>query len=69
MEKYVALLWEIMATTGKGYKKGSLRNSGKGEDRRADKLGTKKSKFFRSYAKRYDAPAVGNFGGHSGRRM
>ncbi len=32
-------LWRTMSNTGKGYKRHSLRNSGKGKDRRADKLG------------------------------
>ena len=32
-------LWKTMSNTGHGYKRHSLRNSGKGKDRRADKLG------------------------------
>lgn len=35
---YVAILWQVMSATGKGYKRHSLRNTGIGEDRRHDKL-------------------------------
>lgn len=38
LAKYVALLWEIMSLTGKGYKQHSLRHTGEGDDRRKDKL-------------------------------
>lgn len=33
------LLWHVMSKTGNGYRRDSLRNTGKGTDRRADKLG------------------------------
>lgn len=38
LEGYVSLLWKVMTTTGKGYKRHSLRHTGLGDDRRKDKL-------------------------------
>lgn len=32
------ILWNAMMKTGKGYRMYSLKNTGKGQDRRADKL-------------------------------
>jgi len=42
-----------MAKTGNGYKRHSLRNTGKGDDRRKDKLDRPEKKMFRSYRNRY----------------
>lgn len=39
-EQWVQMLWIAMARTGKGYRRPSLRHSGKGTDRRKDKLTT-----------------------------
>ena len=36
--KWSEMLWRRMTETGKGYKRDSLRNTGKGTDRRNDKL-------------------------------
>lgn len=58
---WVAFLWRGMWKTGKGYMRGSLRRTGKGDDRRPDKLeGTmaKEPKWLRSYHGRYVAPAI-----------
>lgn len=35
---WVSMLWHAMQVTGKGYKRHSLRNTGRGTDRRSDKL-------------------------------
>lgn len=35
---WVSMLWQAMLKTGKGYKRVTQRHSGKGEDRRKDKL-------------------------------
>jgi hypothetical protein len=37
---WITMLWFAMSKTGKGYRRPSLRNSGKGTNRRVDKLGT-----------------------------
>lgn len=37
------MLWDIMAATGNGYKRYSLRRTGVGEDRRKDKIGRSKA--------------------------
>jgi len=39
---WVRQLWLAMARTGKGYRRDSGRNTGKGDDRRKDKVGTTK---------------------------
>jgi hypothetical protein len=36
---WVSMLWQAMAKTGKGYRRHSLRRTGKGDDRREDKKG------------------------------
>jgi hypothetical protein len=41
-EHWLQLLWMAMAKTGRGFRKQSLRHSGKGDDRRKDKLITTK---------------------------
>lgn len=58
--RWVAMLWHVMTTTGKGYKYGSMRNTGKGGDlttyRRKDKLKYAErgeSQMWRRYADRY----------------
>lgn len=58
---WVALLWRGMWKRGAGYMRNSLRHTGRGEDRRKDKLeGPLRgvSKFFRSYATRYASPPI-----------
>jgi hypothetical protein len=35
---WISMLWHAMRLTGNGYKRHSLRNTGKGTDRRRDKL-------------------------------
>lgn len=35
---WVGMMWRIMGHTGEGYRRHSLKNSGKGLDRRNDKL-------------------------------
>jgi hypothetical protein len=35
---WVSMLWQAMLKTGKGYRRSSQRHSGKGDDRRADKI-------------------------------
>jgi hypothetical protein len=35
---WVAMLWQAMLTARRGYRRRSLRHTGKGTDRRADKL-------------------------------
>ena len=41
-DAWISVLWKAMANTGKGYRRHSLRNTGRGEDRRKDKFGTTK---------------------------
>jgi hypothetical protein len=36
---WISKLWQAMAKTGKGYRRPSLRHTGKGDDRREDKKG------------------------------
>ena len=38
MKNFIAMLWQVMTITGKGYQKHSLRHTGIGNDRRKDKL-------------------------------
>lgn len=38
VERHVATLWRAMRETGHGYRRRSLRHTGRGEDRRKDKL-------------------------------
>ena len=38
MKLWIAILWNAMGKTGNGYKRDSLRHTGKGVDRRNDKL-------------------------------
>lgn len=41
-ELWLQLLWMAMSKTGRGYRRPSMRHSGKGADRRKDKLITTK---------------------------
>lgn len=41
-EMWLQLLWIAMSKTGRGYRRPSMRHSGKGNDRRKDKLITTK---------------------------
>jgi len=50
-QEWAAMLWRIMSNTGKGYKKPSMKRTGKGEDKRADKVGV--PSLYRRYNKRY----------------
>lgn len=63
---WTARLWHAMSITGKGYRPPSLRNTGRGDDRRADKRVSRDDsgqivvgeyagwpKAMRSYSKRY----------------
>lgn len=59
---WIVMLWDTMMKTGKGYKMQSLRNTGKGTDRRADKLeqlGV--SRLARQYSNRYPGATVDGF--------
>lgn len=38
MKLWLAVLWNAMGKTGKGYRRHSLRHTGEGKDRRNDKL-------------------------------
>jgi len=38
VKNWIATLWNAMATTGRGYRRPSMRHTGKGTDRRLDKL-------------------------------
>lgn len=56
-KKWAAMLMQAMQTTGKGYRRHSLRNTGNDKDRRDDKLeAPKQSKHFRAYGQRYHSP-------------
>lgn len=53
-KNWAAMLWRVMVLTGRGYKRESLKRTGKGEDRRKDKLEAKGvTKRFRQYRNRY----------------
>lgn len=41
-DAWVSVLWKAMAETGKGFHRHSLRHSGRGDDRRPDKIGATK---------------------------
>ena len=36
--EWISMLWHAMAATGNGYKRDSLKRTGRGDDRRNDKL-------------------------------
>lgn len=63
---WLSLLWQAMSRTGRGYKRHSLRHTGRrnadGEwDRRKDKIDGELAfmpKWFRSYSTRYAAPRI-----------
>lgn len=58
-KEWASMLWQIMNITGKGYKHHSLRNTGKGEDRRQDKLDVAnrgERQDWRTYQQRYQSP-------------
>lgn len=58
---WVSLLRRAMVARGEGYRFPSMRNTGRGEDRRKDKLEGPLAgypKAFRSYAARYAAPPM-----------
>lgn len=38
LQHWTALLWRVMSTTGKGYRRHSLKHTGQDDDRRNDKL-------------------------------
>lgn len=46
-------LWQAMGTTGNGYRKHSLRNTGRGDDRRKDKLETRETRLMRQYRNQF----------------
>ena len=50
---WVAIIRNAMLNGSKGYRIYSGKNTGRGEDRRKDKLADGKSKHFRSYQNRY----------------
>lgn len=50
---WVSMLWHAMSVTGKGYRRHSLRNTGKGDDRRKDKLQTHDTRLLRQYREHY----------------
>lgn len=55
---WVSVLWNAMTATGRGYKRQSLRHSGRGEDRRLDKIECAKAGIpqrMRRYRYRYGA--------------
>ncbi len=41
-EAWISVIWKAMTATGRGYRRHSLRHTGRGEDRRKDKAGTTK---------------------------
>jgi hypothetical protein len=49
---WAAALWHVMARTGNGYRRQSLKHTGIGDDRRKDKL-SGVPKRFRQYRQRY----------------
>lgn len=52
----VSVLWHAMNLTGKGYRRHSLRHTGRGDDRRRDKLDCEASgvpQWLRRYRQRY----------------
>lgn len=49
---WLQMLWNKMASTGHGYRHPSLKHTGKGQDRRPDKLGGEPS-LLRRYRNRY----------------
>lgn len=56
VEQHVAALWRAMQATGRGYRRHSLRNTGRGEDRRKDKIEAVElgiSPMARRYERRY----------------
>jgi hypothetical protein len=55
--EFAGVLWRAMSITSKGYRRHSLKHTGRGNDRRADKLksdgsASKVSNKFRAYANR-----------------
>jgi hypothetical protein len=53
IEDALVAMTRKMMVTGEGYHRESLRNTGKGDDRRKDKLEDGRSKQGRAYLKRY----------------
>ena len=55
MALWIAMQRQVMAVTGRGYRRYSLRNTGKGEDRRKDKLadGGEPNRLLARYRNRY----------------
>lgn len=49
---WAEMLWNVMSTTGHGYKRNSLRHSGEDDDRRKDKL-EKPNRMAARYQQRY----------------
>ena len=55
-KNWAAMLWRVMVLTGRGYKRESMGHTGKGNDRRKDKLEDARlgiPKAFRQYRDRY----------------
>ena len=53
---FVSVVTHAMTHTGKGYKRDSMRNTGRGDDRRKDKLAESDvPKMFRQYRTRYES--------------
>lgn len=52
---WIALLWSAMSKAGKGYRRHSLRHSGRGDDRRKDKLEFAGPQKYRRYRDRYQS--------------
>lgn len=56
-KRWAAMLWGTMRQTGNGYRKYSMKNTGRGLDRRSDKLDADRSPTFRRYQERYASVA------------
>ena len=58
VRRWISMLWHVMSATGNGYKRHSLRRTGRGDDRREDKLNGAVAgvpKCFRQHSERYGA--------------
>jgi hypothetical protein len=54
-EQWISMLWHAMAATGNGYRRHSLRHTGRGNDRRKDKLEFNGPALMRRYRDRYQS--------------
>lgn len=52
-QRWSQMLWAAMGATGHGYKRHSTRNTGRGSDRRKDKLETDETRLMRQYRNQY----------------